>query len=295
MSHGDWLYAVAFSPDSRLVASTAQSADLKLWDVATEQLLAERRLPQRSQELAFSPSGGLLALNGNGIVRLFAVPSLEETTNFPGNHALFSPDGAKVIYVSKDGSGIHWRDLKTHEEVVWKSAESLSANCMALSRDGRKIALAGGAALKVRLWNADSPNRLLDLGMHADKMQTLAFSPDGHWLASVSWDGTNRLWNLANPSEPAKSLAAHNSGVWAAAFSPDGRTLASGGEDYIIRLWHLESFQQAGVLRGHFGTVTALAFSPDGNHLASGSGDGTVRFWHAPTFEEIAQHERKLK
>ena len=292
MSHSDWVYAVAFSPDSRLLASVAQhpttNGTLKLWNVATETLVAQCETPPH--RLAFSPDGDLLATDGAGTVRLLKVPSLAEVTNFPGSHPSFSPTSTELIYF-REGS-VHRRNLKTQAEHVWKTGWN-GVESGTASPDGRRIAASSGDALRqIRVWSALAPHQPLELGPHIDNVSSLSFSPNGHWLASASWDGTNRLWNLADPRQPIISLAAHNGLAWAVAFSADGRTLATGGDDRTIRLWHLASFQQAATLRGHTASVTTLAFAPDGKHLASGSGDGTVRIWRAPSFQEIAAAEK---
>lgn len=124
MSHGGFLYAVAFSPDSRLLASVAQSAKLKLWDVATERVMAERDNAQvrGTARLTFSPDGTLLTADDSGTVRLFEVPSLVEVTNFRGRRPFFSPAGTEVIYI-RSGS-VHRRNLKTHAEQAWKTGWS---------------------------------------------------------------------------------------------------------------------------------------------------------------------------
>jgi len=119
---------------------------------------------------------------------------------------------------------------------------------------------------------------------------SVAFSPDGHMLASGSGDGTIWLWDVATGRSIA-TLEGHTDGVFSVAFSPDGRILASGSFDSTIRLWDVGTGRSTATLEGHTGYVTSVAFSPDGRMLASGSGDNTIRLWDVATGRSTATLE----
>ncbi len=73
---------------------------------------------------------------------------------------------------------------------------------------------------------------------HTGSVCSLAFSPDGKFLASGSDDKTIKIWRVSDGSI-VQTLKEHTDWVNSIAFSPDGKLLASGSRDGTIRLWRL--------------------------------------------------------
>ncbi|MGW2640135.1 nSTAND1 domain-containing NTPase [Streptomyces sp. NPDC001348] len=314
--HTQAVYAVAFSPDGRTLATGAGDDTIRLWDLAH---------PAHPAAL-----GRPLTGHTNWVYWL-----------------QFSPDGHTLASASRDGTARLWdvrdplhpkalgRPLTGHSDYVFS---------VSFSRDGRTLATAGHDHT-VRLWDVSDPAHAKALGHPltgaSDSVASAAFSPDGRTVAAPSHDHTIRLWDvtdrtdpklwrkpLNNPdvvyavafrrdsrlmasvgndrkvwlwdvSDPAhakalgRPLTGHSDTLLAVAFSPDGRTLATGGADHTIRLWDVSDPSHPAALGqpliGHAGFVNWLAFSPDGRSLASASDDHTVRLWQLPrTF--VADH-----
>ena len=73
---------------------------------------------------------------------------------------------------------------------------------------------------------------------HRDSLTSVAFSPDGQYLATGSHDDTARLWDLKG--NLIAEFKGHRRSVMSVAFSPDGKYLATGSNDKTVRLWPIE-------------------------------------------------------
>jgi len=263
--HTGAVVGLAFSPDSKTLASASYDGTLKLWDMNTGK---ERATLGEYMGclgyVTFSPDGKTLASGAIGAP--FGLPDL-------GDVKLWDVATGKVRTT-----------LKENDDYV---------HSVAFSPDGKTLASVNG---DVTLWDlADNHNRATITGHTKEEKETsedvkpgmyVAFSPDGKTLASTSGDKTVRLWDLAANKERA-NLMGHTESVTSAAFSPDGKTLASASYDKTVKLWDVATGKERVTLKGTL-AVNSVAFSPDGRMLAAACGSvvnapGELKVWDIAT------------
>ena len=111
---------------------------------------------------------------------------------------------------------------------------------------------------------------------HSATVGNVRFSPDGKTLATASYDGTAKLWQL--DGSLITTLEGHGDSVVNMHFSPDGKTLATASYDGTAKLWQLDG-SLVTTLEGHDNVVGDVRFSPNGKTLATASYDGTAKLW----------------
>jgi len=243
--HSNCVRDVTYSPDGKQLASASDDRTVRLWDVATGDLLQILR-------------------GHSDYIRAVA----------------FSPDGQQLASASKDKTvrlwdaitGISLHTLKSHSHCV---------RDVAFSPNGKQL-VSASEDKTVRLWDATTGELLQTFQGHSDRVGGVAFSPDGEQLASASYDKTIRLWDVATGAI-RRILRGHSHPVRTVAFSPNGEYLASASYDTTIRLWNASTGALLQTLRGHSHWVRSVVFSPDGEHLASASADITIRLWDVVT------------
>jgi WD40 repeat protein len=275
---------LAFTPDSKTLASSNWDGSIRLWDIGSGAITNEFYPNQGTLGvIALSPDGTKLAfaaetgphyiwyLNGDKYRRL---PIQTATSG-----VAFSPDGKWLVSDNDSGKSICLWSMNNQPDICQPLPDNKGTSTFAFSSDSRF--LASNLDFGVALWDLSiQPLKPRILGSHADGIFSLAFSPDGKWLASGGSDYTVRLWGL-QPSLPG-SIILRNSGRFSrrVAFSPDSRMLASANEDWTLRWWDVDSAEPlAAPLKVRFDRLDSIAFSPDGKWLASGSFDGIIDVW----------------
>jgi len=121
---------------------------------------------------------------------------------------------------------------------------------------------------------------------HTSFVEAVAFSPDGRYVLSGSYDHTLKLWDMTSGRE-IKTYTGHDGPVISAAFSADGRQFLSGSWDETVKLWDTISGRELKTFTGHSDRVTSVAFSPDGKQALSGCLDKTIKLWDITSGREL--------
>ena len=161
---------------------------------------------------------------------------------------------------------------------------------LAFRPDGRAVLASGYHELIS--WDAaegTSGRRIRGL---PERVQAIAYSPDGKWLAAAGgdpgWLGSARLWRVVpGDLEPVRELVEGQDSFFAVAFSPDSKLVAVAGADRAVRIWEVETGQPVATIEDHADWVLAIAFSPDGKRIATASRDKTSKVFDVRTKESI--------
>ncbi|GAA2509799.1 hypothetical protein GCM10010201_00410 [Pilimelia columellifera subsp. columellifera] len=153
-----------------------------------------------------------------------------------------------------------------------------------ISPDGRTLAVIreGG----VLLWDTSNPLlpiRLAPLARSSgdDQIAHTTFSPDGRFVATVSWRGRVMFWDLTDRAQPRQlpPLPAGPSGAETIVFSPDGRTIASIGRSEDVTLWDVREPSRPIRLYQLSEKSSQASFNANGSALATANGRGAVTLW----------------
>ncbi|KAL3129549.1 WD repeat-containing protein [Cryptosporidium hominis] len=294
-----------------LAVGAAKTGQLIIWEWQSESyILKQQGHSFGIQSSSFSPVGltqgkwngkashddylgigsrTIIATGGvDGKVKLWDISSGYNFATFsdhiaPVSKVIFNPQGNVILSASLDGS-IRAYDIMRYRNFRTLTAEEdtgVQFTCVAVDRAG-DLVVAGsqGEECKIYVWSFQTGKLVDKLSGHTSNIVDIAFCPSlssPGILASASWDGTVRIWDLyarVGKGATGETLV-HSSSVLSIAFDPRGNNmLATSSLSGSITFWDINKGTVEGSIDGlrdiHSGRSSSSAFSA--NNSKGGGG-----------------------
>lgn len=211
-SHLDSLTTISYSPDSTRIITGADDGLIKIWDIS---------------------SG-------------FHIATFTEHSSAVTSSA-YSKRGNILFTSSLDGSVRAWDMLRYRNFRTFTAPTRLSFSCVAIDPAAEVVCAGSHDSFDIHLWSVQTGALLDQLSGHEGPISTLAFTPDGRYLVSGSWDHTIRVWSVFNRSQSSEVLQLM-SDLLCVAIRPDSSQIAASTLDGQLTFWNLNtSIQESGV------------------------------------------------
>ena len=266
----------------------SQSTKFMLARALQPRLAELARLPATKGHMwsaTFSPDGSRIVTSDDKAAQIWDARTSKLLHTLPHNDAVYearyNPDGTRVITAGADGLVKIWdasRGLLVRE-LTRKRSDGKPSHYYAvvMSPDGRLVAAIDTMGEVVHVWDAITGAAIAELLDDGSQFPSLAFSADGHWLATSGGDDV-RLFDTAT-WRPGVTLA--GPGIRSLSWDPAEPHLLTGSAGGDASIWAIPSGARIHHLREIGEPIDAVAFSPDGQLVAAASRDGAEQVWNA--------------
>ncbi|MBX9654371.1 hypothetical protein K2Y11_12220 [bacterium] len=200
----DAIFAVAVRPGTREVAAGGADRIFRVWEIDTgKELFAVENHADWILDLAYSPDGKkLLTASRDRSAKIWDQTTAEPLLTFAQHtdavYAVGSnPEGTIACSIGADKQLRFWQMEGNGDQKSAQNAHQETA-CRLLFAPSGKIVVTVGNDKRVIAWNPADGKVIREFNGHQDVVYSVALSADEKKLATGSWDGEIRVWNVEN-------------------------------------------------------------------------------------------------
>ncbi len=278
--------ALAFSHDTKMLASGGDDAVVRLWDtLAGSSIRTMKHGSGAVLSVAFHPDNKYLAAgNAAWMILLYEVATgslikVLDSSLHMSIVLVFAPKGNEIISGSYNGETLI-ADSQTGKTIREFHGVIHASHIAAFNQYLDQAAIVPQDYSFIERWDTVQGCMLDRFARVTDFVDSMALSKDSTKLALAS--ATNKHVHIvhAGTGKLLKKLQEPAIQLYQDSFSPDGASIVALKPDGQLALWDTATGSMINTLEGSTSKAYTLALSPDGNSIATGSNDGTVQLWH---------------
>ncbi|KAJ9652430.1 ribosome assembly [Neophaeococcomyces mojaviensis] len=293
--HTKWITSLSWEPYHQQaqgkprLASASKDATVRIWDVPL----------RRVEQTLSGHKGSITCVRWGGINRIYTA-SQDKTIKVWNaktwtclhtltahahwvNHLALSTDF--VLRTAYHDHSLKLQDTASTEAKVAQAKQRFESAARVNGKITERL-ISASDDNTIFLWDPSSfdpnsnatPKPVARLLGHQKQVNHVSFSPDGHYIASASFDNSVKLWNAID-GKFITTLRGHVGAVYMCCWSADSRLLVSASKDTTVKVWDVRTQKLKEDLPGHKDEVFAVDWSADGAAVGSGGKDKVVKIW----------------
>jgi len=279
--HSKYITCSAFSPDGKYIVTGGYDNSIILWNIENgREIRTFNGHTAKIRSVFFSSDGTkILSASADNKAIVFDVLTANalHVINVKTNElrkAVFSPDDSKILTMDNRDK-IQVFDIKTENEIgTYKKSFSSSIHSLWFSPDGTKI-LSYSNYKQAKTFDLETKKEFLNLNF--DKTNTMAYSPDGKYIAIGSsklfaevFDATTgELINHYKDDEKVKCDGCNT----LIAISNDSKKLLTGTDKTGLTLWDIEKGTKIKTFMQNKERLRHTIFSPNDKYVLAKTGE----------------------